>query len=498
MADITIKQCDSVNVSVSCERSLAKELSDFFTFKVPGFQFMPAYKNKMWDGTIKLYNMFSEHLYAGLLDYVKLFCEERGYSLDIEDELNPQNNVTPDQVKKFINEHLQPVVNKDRIYPHDHQIDAVTHAINKDRCLLLSPTGSGKSLMIYSLVRYYMDKIPSDKKILIIVPTTSLVTQMYSDFQEYSTGDVNFDSNQECHTVFAGQDKINDSKIIISTWQSIYKMPKKYFDNFGAVFGDECHLFKAKSLTTIMTKLIDCPYRIGTTGTLDGTQTHKLVIEGLFGVAKKVVDTKKLMDEDLLASLSIDCILLDHEQEDRKTVSKLKYFDELEWIVMNQKRNDFIANMAKNLKGNTLILFQLVEKHGKHLNKLMESVCSNHKVFFVHGGTAVEDREAVRKITEENENAIIVASYGTFSTGISIRRLHNIIFASPSKSRVRVLQSIGRQLRKSEHKDMARLYDIGDDLSWKSRKNHTLKHFIERMKLYNAERFDYRSIKIKL
>ncbi len=498
MADVVIKECDSVNVTVSCERSLAKELSEFFTFKVPGFQFMPAYKNKMWDGTIKLYNMFSEHLYAGLVDYVKLFCEERDYTLEIEDSLNTNPEVTEEHVKKFINDYLQPVVNETRIHPHDHQVQAVTHAINKKRCLLISPTGSGKSLMIYSLVRYYMDKIPDDKKILIIVPTTSLVSQMYSDFQEYSTGDVNFDANQDCHCVFAGQDKINDSKVIISTWQSIYKMPKKYFENFGAVFGDECHLFKAKSLTSIMTKLLDCPYRIGTTGTLDGTQTHKLVIEGLFGVAKKVVDTKKLMDENLLSSLSIDCILLDHENEDRKVVSKYKYFEELEWIVMNKKRNNFIANMAKNLNGNTLILFQLVEKHGKHLNKLIEDICSEHKVFFVHGGTDVEDREAVRKIAEENENAIIVASYGTFSTGISIRRLHNIIFASPSKSRVRVLQSIGRQLRKSEHKDIARLYDIGDDLTWKSRKNHTVKHFIERMKLYNTERFDYRSIKIKL
>ena len=154
--------------------------------------------------------------------------------------------------------------------------------------------------------------------------------------------------------------------------------------------------------------------------------------------------------------------------------------------------------MAKSLKGNTLILFQLVEKHGKHLNKLIEKVCPDHQVFFVYGGTDVQDRESIRKIAEENENAIIVASYGTFSTGISIRRLHNIIFASPSKSRIRVLQSIGRQLRKSEHKELARLYDIGDNLSWKTWKNHTLKHFLERMKLYNAERFDYRSIKIKV
>jgi superfamily II DNA or RNA helicase len=222
------------------------------------------------------------------------------------------------------------------------------------------------------------------------------------------------------------------------------------------------------------------------------------VIEGLFGPVYKVTDTKNLMDMELLSKLSIDCILLDYDDKVKKQNARMKYFEELEWLVTNEDRNNFIANMAKSLKGNTLILFQLVEKHGKHLNKLIEKMCPDHQVFFVYGGTDVHDRESIRKIAEENENAIIVASYGTFSTGISIRRLHNIIFASPSKSRIRVLQSIGRQLRKSEHKDLARLYDIGDNLSWKTWKNHTLKHFLERMKLYNTERFDYKSIKIRI
>jgi superfamily II DNA or RNA helicase len=247
-----------------------------------------------------------------------------------------------------------------------------------------------------------------------------------------------------------------------------------------------------------MTKLTECPYRIGTTGTLDDSLTHKLVIEGLFGPVFKVTNTKHLMEQDLLSSLEIDCILLKHKEEDRKLLKRCKYHDELEWLVQNETRNNFIANMSKNLKGNTLILFQLVEKHGKHLNELINKVCPDHEVFFVYGGTPIEDREKLRKIVEKNDKAIIIASYGTFSTGISIKRLHNIIFASPSKSRIRILQSIGRQLRKSEHKDKAKLYDIGDDLSWKAWKNHTLKHFVERIRIYNIEKFDYRSIQIDL
>ena len=319
---------------------------------------------------------------------------------------------------------------------------------------------------------------------------------MYSDFKEYSKIDSSFNAEEECHVVWAGQEKINNSKVIISTWQSIYKQSKKYFANYGAVFGDECHLFKAKSLTSIMTKLTECPYRIGTTGTLDDSMTHKLVIEGLFGPVFKVTNTKHLMEQDLLSSLEIDCILLKHRDEDRKLLKRCKYHEELEWLVQNKERNDFIGNMSKNLKGNTLILFQLVEKHGKYLNELIQKMCPDHLVFFVYGGTPVEDRENLRKIVEKNDKAIIIASYGTFSTGISIKRLHNIVFASPSKSRIRILQSIGRQLRKSQYKEKAKLYDIGDDLSWKTWKNHTLKHFVERIRIYNIEKFDYKTIQI--
>jgi len=498
MSDLTVEYKDSVHISVQCDRGIAQELSDYFTFKVPGYQFMPAYKNKMWDGTIKLYNIYGQTLFAGLDKYVKIFADERNYSIDFGDVPTKPVDISKNDIAKFVNDHLQPTYKDEILQAYDHQIDAIHHAINNNRCLLLSPTASGKSLIIYALIRYYLDILPPEKKILVIVPTISLVTQMFEDFKEYSQADTSFDANRECHTVYAGKKKIDSSRIVISTWQSIYKLKANYFDNFGAAFGDECHLFKSKSLTSIMSKLKNCPYRIGTTGTLDGTQTHKLVIEGLFGPVYNVIKTSDLMDKNLLSQLSIDCILLKYPKENRKKMNRNKYFDELEWLVTNPTRNKFIANMAKNLKGNTLVLFQLVEKHGKHLHKLIKEACPEHDVFFVYGGTDSEDREEVRNLTEENNNAIIVASYGTFSTGISIRRLHNIIFASPSKSRIRVLQSIGRQLRKSKYKDKAKLYDIGDDLTWKSWSNHTLKHFIERMKIYNIEKFDYKTITINL
>jgi superfamily II DNA or RNA helicase len=279
----------------------------------------------------------------------------------------------------------------------------------------------------------------------------------------------------------------------------VYKQSDKWFEQFGAVVGDEAHLFKSKSLTAIMTKLKRCPFRVGTTGTLDGTNTHRLVLEGLFGRAYEVTKTKSLMEKKILSDLKIDCIVLSYPDIDRESVKRAKYQDEIKWIIKSERRNKFIANLCKRLKGNTLILFQFVEDHGKVLNSLVRSCLPDErKVFFVHGGTEAEDREEIRKIVDSENDAVIVASYGTFSTGISIRRLNNIIFASPSKSRIRVLQSIGRQLRVAKDKGSARLYDIGDDLSWKSWKNHTLRHMNERMRLYEAEGFDYKAVRIQL
>ena len=343
-----------------------------------------------------------------------------------------------------------------------------------------------------------MNRLPKDKKILILVPTISLVSQMYSDFVDYAKHD-NFDVHRNCHKIYGGQDKETPKQVIISTWQSIYQLPLSYFKQFGAVFGDECHLYKSKSLTDIMVKLKTCPYRIGTTGTLDGTLTHKLVIEGLFGLAHKVTTTKELMDKDILSNLSIDCILLKYPDVIRQQLKKITYQEEIDWIVQNKQRNQFITNLALSLKGNTLILFQFVEKHGKVLKEMLDKAqLDNRKIFLVYGGTEVEEREQVRAIIENEENAIIVASYGVFSTGVSIRRLHNIIFSSPSKSRIRVLQSIGRQLRKSEFKENAKLYDLADDLSWKSYKNHTLRHYEDRLKIYDSELFAHRKISIPI
>jgi superfamily II DNA or RNA helicase len=243
-----------------------------------------------------------------------------------------------------------------------------------------------------------------------------------------------------------------------------------------------------------MTKLADAKYRFGFTGTLDGTQTHKWVLEGVFGPSYKVTQTSELMSQGHLATLDINCLVLKHKPQKFET-----FEDEIQFIINHEKRNNFIKNLSLDLKGNTLVLFQRVESHGSILYDLINSSKKDdRKVFFIHGGVDTSERELVREITEKESNAIIVASYGTFSTGINIKNLHNVIFASPSKSRIRNLQSIGRVLRKGKNKTKAVLYDISDDCTYGSRKNYTLNHLIERIKIYNEEDFNYEITTINL
>lgn len=482
---IRLLKINEVYIEFQCEKSLAQELSDYFTFYVPNFQFTPAYKNKLWDGKIRLANLRSSTIYCGLLNYIEKFCKDRSYTLKIDSKLNITENFSIVEAKSFIDTLNIPLEIR------DYQLSAFVHSIRNKRILLLSPTASGKSLIIYLIVRKLQDF--DFKKGLLIVPTISLVHQMHKDFESYG-----FDSKTNCHMIHQGQDKNSNKFLYISTWQSIYKNNPEYFHQFDFVLGDESHLFKAKSLTTILSNCVNANYRIGTTGTLDGTQTNKLVLEGLFGPVYQTTTTSELIEQKHLANFKIKCLILKYSEFICKQAKTWDYNAEMDYIVKNKARNEFIKNLALSLKGNSLILFQFVEKHGKDLFSLIKEKSKNRHVFFVFGGTDVEIRESIREITEKETDAIIVASYGTFSTGINIRNLHNIIFASPSKSKIRNLQSIGRGLRLGQNKEQATLFDISDDFRLGKFTNHTLKHFIERVKIYNEEKFSYKFYNIEL
>ena len=485
MSHLSISKKNEVYLQIESDPHVYYELSDQFTFEIPGAKFMPQYRNRYWDGKIRLFNVKNGEIYVGLLDKIQKFCEDHEYTYEFLDNkffgtpFEVNENISYEGVKDYM-------TSISKYSPREYQVEGVYDALRHNRRLLISPTASGKSLMIYSIVRYYVER---QQNTLIVVPTTSLVEQMYKDFADYG-----WDVGSFCHKIYAGKERETDSQVIITTWQSIYKLPRKYFERFSVVIGDEAHQFKSKSLISIMTKLHKAKHRFGFTGTLDGTQTHKWVLEGLFGPSYKIIKTDELMKKGHVAKLDINVLLLKHP------ASKFETFeDEVQYIINHEQRNKFIRNLALDLKGNTLILYSRVESHGKVLYDMINNnVLEQREVFFVHGGVAAEDRENVREITEKEDNAIIIASYGTFSTGINIKNLHNVIFASPSKSRIRNLQSIGRVLRKGSNKTKATLYDIADDISYKTQRNYTLNHLVERIKIYNEENFNYDIISIPL
>ncbi len=478
---LLIEKIDDVNVKVHCENDIAQELNEYFTFNVPNAKFSPAFKNKVWDGKIRLFSKATHYIYGGLTPYLEKFAKDREYEIVFGEGFG-DTNLSLSEAEEFVSKLNLP------FKPYDYQMDTFVHAARKKRALLLSPTASGKSMMIYLLSRFYKTY---PEKILIVVPTTSLVHQMTSDFISYGCPE------KYIHKIFSGQEKLTDAPFVITTWQSIYKLPKSWYSQFHCVIGDEAHNFKASSLKTMMLKMTQCPYRFGFTGTLDGTQTHKLVLEGLFGQVRQVTTTAELIESKHLSQFRIKAITLIYKDELKKMYKGIDYQSEIDFINGHTPRNKFITNLVLSLKQNTLVLFKNID-HGKNLFNMIKDKVDGRNVYYVDGVVDGELREEIRKSVENETGSIIVASLGTFSTGINIKNLHNIIFASPSKSRIKTLQSIGRGLRLSKSKEVATLYDISDDLSWKSKKNYTLLHFIERVKMYDEEKFDYKIYNVDL
>ena len=460
---VRVEKLDEVFMRVHCDDGLARDLHDFFSFTVPGAKFMPSYKNRYWDGKVRLFSIKTNKIYIGLLPYVDEFCRERGFNFEgIQDVIGEKNT---ERLGPETETWLQDL--KLPFEPRDYQLDAFNTTIKYGRQLLLSPTASGKSLIIYLLARYY------NKKTIIIVPTTSLVEQMAKDFIDYGY-------DEDICKIYSGQ-PVFDAPITITTWQSFAKAPKDVMQSFDVVVGDEAHLFKAQTLKGILEKMKTTAIRIGTTGTLDGSECHRLQLEGMFGPVKKVITSSQLMEEGTIAQISIQCVILRHTKQ-----KKMTYQEEMDYLCSNEERNKFITNLVSSLKGNTLVLFQYVEKHGEVLYPMLDGRVKD--LHYVYGGTDTEDRETVRELVEKSNDSVILASYGTFSTGINIKKIDNVVFASPSKSKIRNLQSIGRGLRKTDGKDSMRLFDISDDLQCD---NFTLRHLKERINTYNEENFPY-------
>lgn len=501
---ITIHKENETHLVLECAESVSRELSDYFSFESADSHYNPAYKNGIWDGRLKVYNRLTHRIYCGLFDEILKFASERDYTVKFDKKIfKKRESATSELAHNFYKKlHLD-------FEPYDFQIEGLRVAANQKRALLVSSTSSGKSALIYAILRLFSQKT----KCLLIVPRVSLVRQMQSDFIDYSKNDT-FDVEVNTHQIFSGMDKDDDSKgIYISTWHSIHKLEPEYFEQFGTVICDECHEATAECIKGILEKCTNARVRIGTTGSLRNSKTHEMVLTGLFGPKYVLSTTRQLIDRKIVSNLNINCLILKYDEasgkylksfykksKDKTSEEQRKpYEKEIEFITSNYKRNKFIVDLALSRKSNTLITFRLVEKHGKPLYEMLQARLLNSKrnVYFIWSGVDVERREQIRKILEKERDSIIVATEKIFSTGINIRNLDNLIFSTPSKARIAIIQSIGRILRKGDHGNGANVYDIVDDIRYKRHKNYALKHFFQRVDIYDQEQYDYRTINIK-
>jgi superfamily II DNA or RNA helicase len=310
-----------------------------------------------------------------------------------------------------------------------------------------------------------------------------------------------FDVDSNVHQISAGKDKNTKKSVVISTWQSLQgdKVSNGWLNSFDGILVDEMQTAKGQEIQKLMERCTDVSYRIGLTGTLDNIKINRLVINGLFGNIHRVSTTRKLMDEGHLSDLKIRCLILDYSKDTKKLFrGKIDYALEMKFISEHERRNKFIRNLALSLTGNTLILFNFVT-HGKTIHESLVEKAGDRQIHMIYGGVEADDREEIRQLMINSKNVIAVASYGTTAAGVNIPNVENIIFASPYKSMIRVLQSIGRGLRNAEGKEHCKLFDISDRLSGsKSKPNHTYNHLIERLRIYSTEGFNYKLTEISI
>lgn len=489
---IKIHKTNETKIYIEADYDQAVNINEHFSFYAPNYFWNKKYRAGLWSGKIYLFNFANSTLPIGLLDALIKFLKDNNTEFEVEQSLlNKGKKLNSVSIIKFANQIL-----KCELVPHDFQIQGVQLALYHKKTILLSATASGKSYILFliiNLLKYFNENF----KFLLVVPSTNLVEQMTTDFCEY--GKQYTDYSNYIHKIYGGKDKNTDKVITISTWQSLMgkSVPAHYFQQFDCVIVDECHGAKAAEITGIMEKSVNAEYKIGVSGTIKNSVMDKLQLVGLFGNVYKISSSAELIKRGLLSKLNIIGIILKYPDEIRKYCKEMIYNDEIAFINNDKNKIKTVCKLAISRKNNTLILFKTLT-FGKLIYKLCKKN-STKKVYYIAGEVDTETREKIRKITETRNDIIIVASYGTFAQGINIKNLHNIVFAQSMKSFIKVIQSIGRLLRKHDSKDCAILYDITEDLSWKSHKNYTLKHFFDRIGYYDQEKFNYtvREISIK-
>lgn len=488
---IKISKLNESYLHVECEPDIAREISDAFTFEAAGYKFSPLYKAGRWDGLIRLFHLGKRTMPLGLVEDLKLFGSERGYT--IEDTIRTtQERLELSDVVEYTNS-LGFSTRAVPIAVRDYQYEGIYQALRNKRGILLSPVASGKSLLLGTICRYLTDVLKL--RVLIVVPTIGLTTQMKSDFADYFSH-TGWDADSEVHCITAGVDKSINKPITISTFQSIYKMDSKWLNQFGAIIADEAHRVIAKTITGIFEKATEVEYKLGCTGTLHDMKCNLLAMKGITGPVYEITTTKELILSKQLVPLDIKVVVLNYPLATCKLMKKVQYEDEINFICSNLKRISFVANLALKCVGTTLVLFRFVDKMGIPLyNLIKERSKTDRPIYYIDGGVTGTDREDIR-IDSNSEDSLIIASQPTMSTGINLPAIENLIFAHPTKSSITVIQSIGRGLRLKEGKSKCTLFDISDKFSFGKNVNTTYRHLGERLSTYTNQGFTFKIINV--
>lgn len=512
-------------------------IADMLSAYVEGYRFTPSYRAGLWDGKERLYKLDENMMYfpKGMWRYLQRKIDTLP---DKSVQFEYISSTVYDQVSRetfmeFVKTLEMP------FEPYDYQIDASLESINSGRMTIGAATGAGKSCIIYLIMSWFRH---CDMRSVLIVPNVSLVEQMYSDFKDYGIKNI-----EDVHRISAGREKHFNHIMTISTWQSLYNSPA-LFEDVDAILVDEVHGAKSNVFAEIiMPAAINCKYRIGLTGTMPPGYVDKLKILGALGPHKKFINAQGLIERGLATPVEIKMMYFNYSEADKEFAKKLKkYPDEIDWLNSHRGRNSTIAKYVNQISksGNTLVMFTKND-HGKTLleeflkvkfgvsnivflekitpkrlaeipdgvqrvfvntitDKDLKTIAkagfsteqfvslSQYHVYLIYGKVDSDVREEVRQLLEHLEDAVVFASFGTTSTGVSIKRIHNIVLASTTKSGIRLNQTIGRGMRLHTEKEKMKLWDISDDLSRKNKqgeviessKNHSLKHSEERLSMH--------------
>lgn len=498
---IYVNPRDETHVAVRGPAGALMELCDRLTFEVPGHQFTPLFKSGIWDGKIRLFQPLRPLLYKGLLFELSRFCRVGGYELVIDPDVLPRGvsewNGRESDLKQWVSESTSEAF-EDR----DYQVNAFVQGVLRERAIFLASTSSGKTLMIYRLSRFYVEK--TGKPALIITTRKNLVDQMADDFVDYAPDEISV------HKIKAGAEKENfRADYVVSTWQSAMNMDHDWFDRFSVVCADEAHNWDSKKLSNIMEKCRNVKYRFGFSGTLKESKVSELVLVGLFGPTLSVSKTKDRIAAGDVVPVKIKCIAMKWPEEVCKRVARgridrrgnpapLTYQEEVNTIIAYETRMNAIVDYVAKLKGNVLVLFHRNDDYGKPLYDKMTARLGADRTMLVYGETEDEERALVKKKMSERDDVVAMASLGTFSEGMSINAIKHVVLSYPVKGRVRLLQSIGRGLRKEEGKVACYFHDFADDIRYKKRENYVWRHFINRLEIYEEEGFEYEVAEIDL